>query len=198
MLTNSMPFDAPNDSLLFNMICKGKFTCPDYLSPYCVSLISGLLNIKPDQRFSATQALDHPWFATILTPHPGIHFNSSNLVRYLKFDQVQKVLMCYIASHTSDAALLSQMNKFLKLNVSRTGVLSKEELSKWLDSFGQLNSEEVFRELNLNQSKGLSYLGIIHKLNLEFTAAFLPDHIVSSKEVLIDALEFFSKVRIIA
>eukprot|EP00826_Nyctotherus_ovalis_P059459 TRINITY_DN826_c0_g1_i14.p1 TRINITY_DN826_c0_g1~~TRINITY_DN826_c0_g1_i14.p1 ORF type:complete len:344 (-),score=87.74 TRINITY_DN826_c0_g1_i14:268-1257(-) len=186
MLTYSMPFEAPNELLLFDCIRKGSFECPDGLSPYCVSLVSGLLNTNPDLRLSAAQALNHPWFSATLTPRPRVNLNFNNLARYLKLDRTQKMLMGYIASHTSDALLLNEMNKFLELNASKTGTLSKEELANWIYSFDYMNVEEIFKEIDVSKSRGVSYL--------DFTAAFLPDHITSKEEVLAEALEFIDKV----
>jgi serine/threonine protein kinase len=156
-----MPFEAPNEVLLYESIRKGNFKCPDYLSSYSVSLISGLLNTKPDQRLSATQALNHPWLSSLLTLSPLTNLNFNNLVHYLKLDSANKILMGYIASHTSDALLINEINKFLELNASKTGILSKEELGSCITSFGCTNIEEVFREMDVSKSKGINYSGKI-------------------------------------
>jgi len=161
MLTYSMPFEAPNELLLYESIRKGNFKCPDYLSSYSISLISGLLNKKSDQRLCATQALNHPWFSSLLTPHPQSNLNFNNLVYYLKLDRTNKMLMRYIASHISDALLVNEMNKFLELNTSKTGILSKEELRNYITSFDCANVEEVFREVDVSKSGGMSYSGKI-------------------------------------
>lgn len=159
ILTYSMPFDAPNELLLFDRIRKGVFECPRGLSSCCVSLVSGLLNTQPDLRLSAAQALNHPWFAATLTPRPETNLNFNNLARYLKLDRTQKMLMKYIASHTSDTLLLNEMNKFLELNTSKTGILSKEELANFICSLDCMNAEEVFREIDVSKSRGVSYQG---------------------------------------
>ncbi len=162
-----MPFSAPNDPLLYDQIKKGKFGFPDNkkLSPECMSLVSGLLKTKPEERYSAAQALDHPWFASCLTPKPIANFSFGGLTNYLKLDKMQKLVVAYIAAHTSDSELTKQMNCFIGLNTSRSGVLSKDEIDKWIaekgaDKAGSLQDQDAFTGIDINQSKGVEYLGI--------------------------------------
>jgi len=171
-----MPFSAPNDQLLFDLIKKGKFSFPEnkQLSSDSISLINGLLKIKPEERYSASQALDHPWFASMLAPKPIGNFSFSGLTHYLKLDKMQKLVVAYIASHTSDAELVKQMNCFVGLNTSKSGILSKEEIEKWVLEKGSPSkkyaseSPDLFAGIDINQSKGIEYLGIFYRMDFAY------------------------------
>ena len=177
MVTGSMPFNAPNDPALYDQIKKGKFTFPENkkMSEGCASLISGLLKVKPEERFSASQALDHPWFAATLSPKPA-NFSFGSLTNYLKLDRMQKLVVAYIAAHTSDSELIKQMNCFIGLNTSKSGVLSKEEIVQWVTEkhaattakekdTSMEDSMDPFTTIDINKSNGVEYLGnFIHTL----------------------------------
>lgn len=160
VLTGRMPFAAATEAELNEIIKLGKFTFPSepHLSSECKSLISSLLALNPEKRHSAAEALDHPWFASTLLPNPAANLSFRNLTRYLKLDRTQKLVVAYIAAHTSDAELLKEMNAFLRINTSRSGVLSREEVQEWMAEKG-MQTEEAFDELDVNKSKGVEYLG---------------------------------------
>eukprot|EP00826_Nyctotherus_ovalis_P001888 TRINITY_DN10347_c0_g1_i3.p1 TRINITY_DN10347_c0_g1~~TRINITY_DN10347_c0_g1_i3.p1 ORF type:complete len:192 (-),score=58.40 TRINITY_DN10347_c0_g1_i3:370-945(-) len=161
VLTGSMPFAATTEAGLNKIIKLGKFAFPKEpsLSPECKSLVCSLLTLSPEKRHSAADALDHPWFASTLLPSPAATLSFRNLTRYLKLDHTQKLVVAYIAAHTSDAELLKEMNAFLKINTSRSGVLSREEVLEWMAEKG-VQTEDAFDELDVNRSKGVEYFGI--------------------------------------
>mmetsp|Transcript_38480 Transcript_38480/g.46443 ORF Transcript_38480/g.46443 Transcript_38480/m.46443 type:complete len:493 (+) Transcript_38480:224-1702(+) len=68
LLSGEPPFDDRNESALFQHIQTGsfEFSAPvwDAVSSPAKDLIKKLLNVNHQQRFSAQQALDHPWCAT--------------------------------------------------------------------------------------------------------------------------------------
>jgi serine/threonine protein kinase len=166
MLTAKLPFTASTQEALHSQIKRAQFTFPDKeLSADSKSLIKCLLNPKTDERYSASQALDHPWFAANLAPRPASTFDFTQLTNYLKLEKMQKLVVAYIAAHTSDSNLLEQMKEFIKINTSRSGVLSKEEVDKWITgkNIGE-SSDEVFNAINLNKTKGLQYFGTFRYL----------------------------------
>jgi len=163
MLTAKLPFTAPTQGPLHSQIKKAEFIFPNKeLSADAKSLIKCLLNPKPDERYSACQALDHPWFAANLAPRPASTFDFTQLTSYLKLEKMQKLVVAYIAAHTSDSKLLEQMKEFIEINTSRSGVLSKEEVDKWITrNYVGESSDEVFNAIDINQTKGLEYFGTL-------------------------------------
>jgi len=163
MTIGDYPFTAPNDLMLYNKIKKGTYTIPEdnQLSSECISLISGLLKINPQERLSASEVLNHPWFNGKVFVGPTINPDPLLLANYLRLDKLQKLVIAYIASHTSDHSLIMVMNTFVSINVSKTGVISKEELNKWIiDNTGDESlATKAFVLMDINQSKGIEYLG---------------------------------------
>ena len=162
ILTGTMPFNAGTNSELKEIVKLGKFSFPEeqILSSECKSLISSLLTVDPEKRKLAAEALDHPWFAKTLLPNPTTNINFKNLTKYLKLDRVQKLVIAYIATHTSETQLLKEMNAFLKINTSRSGVLSKEEVIEWMAEKGiEGQAEEAFDKLDISRSRGVEYFG---------------------------------------
>lgn len=160
MLTGKLPFTSDAEQLLHAQIKEAHFTFPKDLSADAKSLIRSLLTPKPEQRLSAAQALDHPWFAGNLAPRPKSCLAPAQVAGYLRLERMQKLVVAYIAAHTSDAALLQQMQEFVEINTSRTGVLSKEEVDKWITGKNvRESSDEVFDGMNISKTKGLEYFG---------------------------------------
>ena len=97
MLCGFAPFTHENTAALFNMICKGDYTFP---SPYWAgisdrakNLVSMMLQVDPDSRYTAAQCLKHPWIQDGHLNSSGENLHSSHrafmLIRKLPiFDRV--------------------------------------------------------------------------------------------------------------
>ncbi|OHT14347.1 CAMK family protein kinase [Tritrichomonas foetus] len=59
MVTGQMPWTRRNQAQLFQQIKKCHYTIPQYVSQNCGGLIRGLININPDARLTAEQAINH-------------------------------------------------------------------------------------------------------------------------------------------
>ena len=153
--------------------------------------------MRPEIRLSATQALDHSWLSICETVKPSLEFSVSGLVNYMKLDKMQKLVVAYLASRTSDAELTKQMFQFVDLDKERNGYLSREDLENVIMQIKKRFSDEkdVFAEMDINQSYSVEYLGIIRLSRLlDFVAASLPEYIITNEGLLTDAFEFFDKV----
>lgn len=62
MLTGKYPFFDTNSTSLFKKICKGAFYLPNFLSAKASCLILNLLRLKPGDRMTSDEILNHPWF----------------------------------------------------------------------------------------------------------------------------------------
>ena len=66
-VTGLFPFGSHMDRMLTKRIMSGEFTkngSLNHLSRDCQDLISHLLEVDPMKRYSAEEALKHPWFAS--------------------------------------------------------------------------------------------------------------------------------------
>lgn len=65
LLCGYPPFHSDNQSVLFSLIKKGEFVFDspywDHVSASAKDLISHLLVVNPEERYTAKQALEHPW-----------------------------------------------------------------------------------------------------------------------------------------
>lgn len=61
MLCGTVPFKAGNMKDLHELIIKGKFEFERKLSDEAKDLIKGLIKIKPEERLSIPEILEHPW-----------------------------------------------------------------------------------------------------------------------------------------
>lgn len=62
MLVGRYPFHDVEPSALFTKIRRGQFNIPDTVSSRARCLIRSLLRRDPDERLTAEQILQHPWF----------------------------------------------------------------------------------------------------------------------------------------
>ena len=67
-LTGQFPYRGATDEELYDKICRSAYRYPsavaDRLSPEAKDLIAQLFSLKAEDRPSAKQLLQHPWFAT--------------------------------------------------------------------------------------------------------------------------------------
>lgn len=62
MLSGNFPFEGKNFEELGRKVMKGKITYPDHFSPEVIDLISHILNVDIDQRYTIQQIMKHKWF----------------------------------------------------------------------------------------------------------------------------------------
>lgn len=68
LLIGRYPFHDVEPSALFSKIRRGDYHVPDTVSSRAKCLIRSLLRHAPDQRLTAHQVLDHPWFRRAASP----------------------------------------------------------------------------------------------------------------------------------
>lgn len=77
LLCGFCPFYHQNNSVLYQMIIKGEFTFPspyfDKVSPFAKDFVCKLLQVDPARRWTANQALGHPWIVTPPTSPTELH-----------------------------------------------------------------------------------------------------------------------------
>lgn len=158
MVTGAMPFEAANDIKLSELIRRGAFQSPSTVSPACASLLAALLQKDPGKRLSAAEALTHPWLVPPPCCCPANCLEMDRLERFLKMSRQQKLVVAYVAAHTADSLLVKESGQFLRVNKSRTGMLSREEVERLV---GERNAK-VFDEMNIGRCSGVSYSGNVN------------------------------------
>lgn len=68
MVCGYLPFEDPDTNLLYKKILDGKFEIPTWVSDNCKNLINKVLNIDPEERFTAANICAHPWYLQTNVP----------------------------------------------------------------------------------------------------------------------------------
>ncbi|CAD8148519.1 unnamed protein product [Paramecium pentaurelia] len=61
-LCGYLPFEDQNTSALYKKILSGTYQMPSHLSRDAQSMISGILTVDPEKRFTIEDIRNHPWF----------------------------------------------------------------------------------------------------------------------------------------
>lgn len=62
MLCGYLPFEDQNTEKLYKKILNCDYTFPSYISEDGKDLISKILNINPEKRYTLKQIKEHPWY----------------------------------------------------------------------------------------------------------------------------------------
>jgi 5'-AMP-activated protein kinase catalytic alpha subunit len=65
MLCGFLPFDDPDNDVLYQKIIEGKFNLPNFLSDNAKDLLKNVLSTDPNKRYTLRQIRSHPWFNRI-------------------------------------------------------------------------------------------------------------------------------------
>lgn len=70
ILCGTLPFEDSNTAQLYAKIRNGSYSTPNYLSENAKSLLKGILNTDPYDRFTLEQIQAHPWYNTAFIQSP--------------------------------------------------------------------------------------------------------------------------------
>ena len=62
LVAGELPFGGTSRQEVFDKIKSGVYVEPTRCSKECKDLISKMVQVNPEKRLSAEQALNHPWF----------------------------------------------------------------------------------------------------------------------------------------
>ena len=63
MICGYLPFEDDDNDILYDKICKGKFTIPNHVSEKARDLLNKILVTDPKKRLTIYQIKNHPWFS---------------------------------------------------------------------------------------------------------------------------------------
>jgi calcium-dependent protein kinase len=155
LLTGQVPFEGEDDNIICQKIISEEI---DYenntkiraLSPESIDLLKKLLEKNPDDRISATEALEHHWIKKY-APHTKVNKAFSrkiykNLANFREKSQLSTAVVTFITNYLMNEDELRSLKKlFFELDVKGVGVITKEELYKGMEEcFGdKITREEV-------------------------------------------------------
>jgi serine/threonine protein kinase len=65
MLCGFLPFDDPDNDILYKKIIDGNYSIPNFLSDSAKDLLKNILNTDPEKRYTLKQIRSHAWFNRI-------------------------------------------------------------------------------------------------------------------------------------
>ena len=158
LLSGKPPFSGKTDDQIIKSVKKGVYSLSapewDSISPEAKDLVSSLLQFDPSKRFSAEQALNHPWFSH--NPPKNFHQIPQNILQSLKTfranEKLQHAVLTFISSQLNSKEETQQLSENFKLiDKNGDGKLSKDELKEeFLKTMNEFEAEnEVERLLGL-------------------------------------------------
>ena len=120
LLSGTPPFNGKNQKELFRLIRKGKFEFHQQfwgdISDDAKDLVSKLLTVDPNSRYTAQQALNSPWVqgaaSTLSTRDLG-----SSLVQFRKFNAKRKLKQAVLAVSFASFKVSSVQSQFQLLHI---------------------------------------------------------------------------------
>ena len=175
LLTKKAPFNGKNSEIIMEKIEEGNYDRKNKklmeFSDEVRDLLNHLLEKDVDKRFSAKQALNHPWFKsfggrTLFNNfnHGDIQIVLNNLFNFKNsYNKIQELVLAFLVhnSPTTDETL-TILKIFRYFNISGTCKLLKEELIEGLYKYKSKKEvdsmiEEIFEILDFNKCGYIEY-----------------------------------------
>ena len=149
LITGVPPFDGKNDKDIILSIQKGKYDKNNKkllnYSKDVQDLLSKLLEVNVDKRFSSYEALNHPWFKNYCGRSLYSNFNIDdikiyiyNLINYKfqsKFQQLVLAFLVHNIPYNEEIKLILKLFRYF--NISGNCKLTKDELLNGLYKFAE-------------------------------------------------------------
>ena len=158
LLSGNHPFVCNTEHELFMKIRKGKIDFDDLewskISIFAKKLILKLLEVDPNKRYSAKQALQHPWFTKDLnvvdkdSPLP-IGRNVLNMLKNIKknSNKFKKEVLNVFVNQMNEKEILEVKKAFHLLDFDNTGYITASQLLQVMKENNVGSSEEEVRNL---------------------------------------------------
>lgn len=202
LVTEKAPFNGYNDEVIKTRIKEGKYNKDNVAlkasSPELRNLISKLLEMNVNERISAKEALDHPWFELfkgriLFDKIDRAIYNKqiNNIVHYFLQSKLQQMVLAYLCHNiTLNEEIRNAKKLFIHMNSNYNGRLTKDELLKGIIPYlGQTEAnrriEDLFLTLDGDNSGFIEYE--------EFLRACLDKETILKEELLQYAFNFFDK-----
>ena len=209
LLIGNYPFDGNNKAEIIKKIKKGQFTFPEGFeaaaSPEIKDLINCCLKLDPDERISAKEALNHPFFNSndineyFINVTPAfINKTLNNIKKYKVENSLQELCFRYFVHNYPNQDDIILINRiFSKFNTSSSGKMKKEELKNGLLKYlfkskksklaAEKETETIFKILDGNQDGEIEFE--------EFLRAGIDKKLIKNKKVLKFMFDFLDKNR---
>jgi len=192
LLCGYPPFYGDNDAAIFRMIMSGRFDFPEQewgdISQEAKDFIKKLINLEADERPTAAEAMNDPWFTYAhAAPVPITAAVGSRLESFVSMGKLKKHALHVIAENLTESEISNIKDMFVRLDVDRSGTLTVEELKSALTEFPQIHDqiEELVEGIDLDGNESVDYK--------EFLAATLSRNVFIREENIQIAFNHFDQ-----
>ena len=202
LIVGRAPFDGKNDDEIIDNIKKGKFNAKHKkllnASSEVQDLVKHLLQVNVKKRFSASDALKHPWFKKFNAKAIYFNIDKEQIIIYLnrlrKFQinsKFQQMVLAFITHNIPDSKETKDILKIFRMfDTDDDGKLTMDELYKGLINYFDENIikneiNDIFLLLDGGNRGYIEYE--------EFLRATLDQKTLLREENLVYAFNFFDK-----
>jgi len=203
LLSARPPFGGEDDNEIMERVSTGKYDLesPPFnkLSKNSLDLIKRLLTMDPDQRISAEQALNHPWFKEFKSQEIYNRINDNdtmktlveNLKKYKRTSIIQETALAYLVHHFPQIKdVVNSCKLFNQIDKSGDGKITKAELLRGLSERYKSDTleadvEEIYKNLDMDNNGYIGYE--------EFVRAAVSKEYFVKDNVLRFAFRYFDK-----
>ena len=203
LLSARPPFGGEDDNEIMERVSTGKYDLesPPFnkLSKNSIDLIKRLLTMDPEQRISAEQALNHPWFKEFKSQEIYNRINDSdtikvlveNLKKYKRTSIIQETALAYLVHHFPQIKdVVNSCKLFNQIDKSGDGKITKAELLRGLSERYKSDTleadvEEIYKNLDMDNNGYIGYE--------EFVRAAVSKEYFVRDNVLRFAFRYFDK-----
>ena len=159
LLIGQPPFFGKSENEISQAIKKGKYDISNSqyisLSQNAKDLIAKLLKINPQERITALEALNHPWFNT--PDIANINYLEQakiielllNLDKYKSYNIIKCAILAYLVHINSDIKEYIEAGKlFNSLDMDHDGKLDKTELINGFMKYLNLSQSDAINKIN--------------------------------------------------
>jgi len=195
LLCGYPPFYGPSDIAIYQKIIAGKYSFDgevwDKVSDHGKEFVGLLLQLDPDDRPSATEALEHPW---IKEHQPKVNLMNAtmrdSMQTFVNEKKLKKAALQVMAEQLTEDEILKLKTVFKELDSNKTNTISVKELSEAMHTAGYANVEAELRKFS---GSGLD-LDPNHQINYsEWLAVVIRRNAIIREEKIIQCFKQFDK-----
>ncbi|CAK62290.1 unnamed protein product (macronuclear) [Paramecium tetraurelia] len=168
LLCGYPPFTGKTEQEIFEKVKSGRLRFPneewDLISKEAKQLISKMIQVDVNLRYTASQALSDPWFQKHSTNLPINKKALDNLSKFQATSEFRTAIVQYIISQMTNHREIQDLQyTFQSLDVDKDGVLSKEELIQGYKKImknqeqAEQQAERILEEIDKNLSGQIDY-----------------------------------------
>lgn len=190
LLSGNVPLAGGGTKTVLESIQSGHFNLQDQnLSPSSIDLLGKLLAVEPLDRYSAEEALEHPWLCRTCPDNPKMISLEvlESLKRYKPRNLFQTEVYAIIVKYLSPTKIRDLKATFMALDEGKTGFINLEELKHGLKhtscSLDGQQLEDILRNADFKKDGRINYS--------EFLAATLDSCALMDEDLLWRAFHLF-------